>query len=88
MSTLESIPVVSPQVASGDGRAAVQRVALLLLLVFLPFLAFWPSTLALAVRWEDIVHRTYTHGYLVLAISAWMLWRDRASLAREPSRPF
>jgi exosortase A len=88
MSTLEPIPVVSPHVDSGSGRASLQRLGVLLLLVYLPFVAFWPSTLALAVRWEDIVHRTYTHGYLVLAISAWMLWRDRIGLAREAPRPF
>ena len=88
MSTLEPTPVVSPHVDSGAGRASLQRVSLLLLLVYLPFAAFWPSTLSLAIRWEDVVHRTYTHGYLVLAISAWMLWRDRVSLAREMPRPF
>lgn len=59
-------------------RAQRVRAIAAMLLVALPFLVFWPSTGSLLVRWQDTVHRTYTHGLLVVALSLWMIWRGRA----------
>jgi exosortase A len=41
---------------------------------------YWPTSLEIADLWQDTVRRRYTHGWLVLAISAWLTWRDRAQL--------
>lgn len=54
--------------------------------VLLVFACFWPTTASLMQRWEDAVHRTYTHGYLILALSLWLIWRDRSRLA--PARAY
>jgi exosortase len=40
-------------------------------------LAFWPAATSLALLWVDIHRTTYAHGFLVLATSAWLLWRLR-----------
>lgn len=48
--------------------------------VVLAFACFWPTTQSLLVRWDDYVQRTYTHGYLIVALSLWLIWRDRARL--------
>lgn len=54
-------------------------------LVVLTFACLWPTTVSLMVRWEDTVHRTYTHGYAIVVLSLWLMWRDRSRL--ESTRP-
>jgi exosortase A len=37
----------------------------------------WPTIGSLRAEWEDTNNLTYTHGYLIALISAWLLWRAR-----------
>ena len=41
---------------------------------------FWPTSIEIADLWQDTVRRRYTHGWLVLGIAVWLIWRDRARL--------
>ena len=41
---------------------------------------FWPTSIEIAELWQDTVRRRYTHGWLVLGIAVWLIWRDRARL--------
>ena len=50
-------------------------------------LVYWPSSIALDAEWRDTIDKTYTHGYLVLMISLWLMWRDRAKLEAAPIEP-
>lgn len=50
-------------------------------------LVYWPSSVALDIEWRDTIDKTYTHGYLVLMISLWLMWRDRAKLDAAPLAP-
>ena len=43
-------------------------------------LLFWPGAVSLAALWTDAHAETYTSGFLIAAISAWLLWRRRAEL--------
>src|SRR5262249_29206108 len=59
-------------------------------IVGLLVLAFWPAAESLGVLWLDTHRTTYAHGFLVLATSAWLLWRARdqwATTGAEASRP-
>jgi exosortase len=47
-------------------------------------LLFWPGAVSLAMLWTDARAETYTSGFLIAAISAWLLWRRRAELAPAP----
>jgi exosortase A len=74
------------------GRATMARVQNLralgaIVLVVLGFVLFWPTTLSLIEQWEDTVRRTYTHGYLILALTLWLLWRNRSHWAQVELRP-
>lgn len=56
-------------------------------LVVLGFLLFWPTTVALIEQWEDTVRRSYTHGYLIVAMALWLLWRNRETWTQVEIRP-
>jgi exosortase A len=75
----------APVPASAAGHA---RALGIIGLVLLAFAAFWQTTASLMESWEDTVGRTYTHGYLVVALALWMIWRERHRLAAVPARPF
>jgi EpsI family protein len=45
----------------------------------------WPTTSSLIVEWEDTNKTTYTHGYLIVLICAWLLLRGRD--VREAAHP-
>lgn len=61
--------------------------ALVLLLVVVSFALLWPTTHSLLVEWEDTDKTTYTHGYLIVLISTWLLLRDRRELGMQPTAP-
>jgi len=44
-------------------------------------LLYWPACYSLGVLWTDTRGDTYTSGFLIAAISLWLLWRNRAQLA-------
>src|SRR3989337_4307773 len=81
----------SLDVTTVGGRGAVSRIQNLralgaIVLVVLGFVLFWPTTVSLIEQWEDTVRRTYTHGYLILALTLWLLWRNRSSWAQVELR--
>jgi exosortase A len=55
-------------------------------LLVLGFLLFWPTTASLIEQWEDTVRRSYTHGYLIVAMSLWLLWRNRTNWSQVEIR--
>jgi len=46
---------------------------------------FWPTLHSMIEVWER--SETFAHGYLIFPISAWLIWRKRAELARVTPRP-
>ncbi len=69
---------------AGVGRSFVLVCAVLVATIA----AFWPTVASLVVYWEDTGSLTYTHGYAIVAVSAWLLWRARARIAAMPPRPW
>jgi exosortase A len=83
--TAANAPRADAGAAAGTERG---RVCLVAGLIVAAFALLWPSTQALMLRWEDTVSRAYTHGWLVIAVALWMIWRSRAPLARVPAQPW
>jgi len=75
--------------ATSRDPARIQNLRVLgaIVLVVLGLAVFWPTTTALIEQWEDTVRRTYTHGYLIVAITLWLLWRNRALWSHIELRP-
>lgn len=62
------------------------RLWLLLALGVLVALIYWPSSLVLYAQWMDFVNITFTHGWLILAVSVALVWRSRREIAAVPAR--
>jgi exosortase A len=79
-SPLEGSPVLAARIKNLRAAGAIAVVVLGLLL-------FWPTTASLIEQWRDNVRRTYTHGFLIVAITLWLLWRNRAAWSVVDIRP-
>ena len=73
------IPLASetPRAVNWPRFAALVAVLLALSLLFLP------STLSLAALWVNGDLTTYTHGYLILGVSAWLIWQSRVEVSQS-----
>lgn len=83
-------PDATPVAASNEILARTQgwdRLVVIFGLWFAVALAYWPSSVALNGFWTDIVGKAYTHGYLVLLISLWLVVRNRRRIFAVPLRP-
>lgn len=45
----------------------------------------WPSLDSMVAVWNS--SETYTHGYIVLPVSLWLIWRQRQTLLPVPAMP-
>lgn len=61
--------------------------ALQIAIVLAAFALLWPTTASLLHAWDDTELDIYTHGYLIVAISLWLLIRNRDLIESEPARP-
>ncbi|WP_028103221.1 exosortase A [Pseudoduganella violaceinigra] len=88
MNTLPSSgPDAAPGSAGAPAPADGARNALLVALVMLlPLLVFHETALTLAQIWER--SETFAHGFLILPISLYLVWRQRGALAALPLRPY
>ena len=68
-------------------RTQPWRIALpLVVLTVLGVLAVFIDTARSIVEiWNS--YETYTHGYIIVPISLWLIWQQRAELARAVPRP-
>ena len=65
------------------------RKALLLFTVaalLLPFLAYFATARSIVEIWDS--SGTFTHGYVILPISLWLVWQRRAVIAQLPAAPY
>lgn len=73
---------------AGDSESVdPRRIWFVGLLVAAAAALHWPTLGELQGYWSDTATTTYTHGYLIAAISVWMLWHKRDSLARARFAP-
>ena len=66
---------------------ALRNVFLVYLLFALAAVAYWPASAALYENWTDFKNLGDTQGFLVLAISLWLVFRSRRSLAGAGEHP-
>jgi exosortase A len=79
-----SVGAFARRVPEGLRPGAVAMVVVALALVVPAML--WRTTLDMVQIWTR--SETFAHGYLVLPIFAYLVWRQRASIATIPAQPF
>lgn len=65
----------------GQAQPAVRAEMVLLAAMVSAVVAFWPTVTALLELWGNPQRQTYQHGYLIAAISVWLVARDRHRIA-------
>ena len=71
--------------ATAAGAPSALRWPLLLLSIVLVAVLYWPTLDSILARW--ISDPTYSHGFLVAALGAWMTWRAWRRGELEYTRP-
>jgi len=64
-------------------RAAI---ALLALALLAPFLLYFGTVHSMVSIWNS--SETFAHGYVILPISLWLIWRRRANFSLYPPKPW
>ena len=77
---------VDPNPAAPRAGVSPQLLIVLGALV-LTALLYWPTSLEIVELWGNMSRRVYTHGWIVLAVSLWLVWRDRDALGSTPPSP-
>ena len=63
------------------------QVMLLFTLIVISILAIvWPVTRSMVDTWQH--SSTYGHGYVVIPVAIWMVWRESAARASISLKPF
>lgn len=83
MSEANRAPVDSTS-AAAPGTGVSTQLLIVLGALALTALLYWPTSLEIVELWGDTVRRRYTHGWVVLAVTVGLLWRDRRGLAATP----
>ncbi|MGE5384594.1 MAG: exosortase A [Betaproteobacteria bacterium] len=80
-------PVIEPlaRIDHDPGRTRQTALLALLALVTAVLFAYRETGLAMVTIWAR--SETFAHGFIVPLISLWLIWRQRAALARLPVRP-
>ncbi len=80
---MSSLPNTLPMATSRKGWWLPAGVTIITLLILTGI--FWPTFLSMEEVWAR--SETFAHGYLIVPISIWLLWRKRDELAQIRPRP-
>ncbi len=87
-SSVAAQPAATTHARSLPQTSVVSRLVAVYGLWIAAAVLYWPSAVALNALWTSFAQKEpFTHGYLVLLISLWLIWRDRKRLAAAPIRP-
>ena len=71
---------------SGRGRTSVVIGVLIALALLAPFLFYFDTAQSIVAIWNS--SETFAHGYIILPISLWLIWRRRENFSLLPPHPF
>lgn len=86
---LLAAPWPSRRMRLSSARRVIPSMRFLLVasLILATALVYAPSSIALGELWSDGINRSYSHGFLLLLTSMWLLARDRPRLDAAALRP-
>jgi exosortase A len=84
--------VTTPHAAAAQGAAVVpasapslRNMALVIAALLLPVLVYFGTAQSIVAIWER--SGTFAHGFVIMPISLWLIWRRRDDLAALPIQP-
>lgn len=80
MNTNANSAVAPVAMREHGGLGARHRVAIVALITLLAAVLYYPTALSLKAQWEDLDNLAYTHGYLILAVCAFLIFRARTAI--------
>jgi exosortase A len=66
-------------------RTQIQWLVAIAVATFLPLLVYLDTSRSIVSIWNS--SETFAHGYIILPITVWLIWRRRETLTRLPLRP-
>jgi exosortase A len=77
-----------PEVLGAAAVAPISRTraALMLLALVAPFALYFGTVRSIITVWNS--SETFAHGYVILPISLWLIWRRRENFSLYPPRPW
>ncbi len=67
-------------------RAGTPSLLLIVLAMLAPFALYFGTAASMVDIWNS--SDTFAHGYIILPISLWLIWRRREQFGRIPARPY
>ena len=67
-------------------RAGAPLLLLVVLAMLAPFALYFSTAASMVAIWNS--SDTFAHGYVILPISLWLIWRRRAQFGAIPARPY
>lgn len=67
-------------------RAGLPSLVLIVLAMLAPFALYFGTAASMVDIWNS--SDTFAHGYIILPISLWLIWRRREQFSRIPARPY
>jgi exosortase A len=61
-------------------------IVLILLALLAPFALYFSTAASMVAIWDS--SETFAHGYVILPISLWLIWRRRANFSALPATPY
>jgi exosortase A len=79
-------PLIETRLLEASARTRTLAVLVTLACAVWVFAWYWETTFSIVSIWER--SETFAHGFVVVPIFGYLVWRDRANLAGLPIRPF
>ena len=84
---LNDTPALNPGAAPAPAPALSASATFWIVLAFLaPFLFYFATARSIVDVWNS--SETFAHGYIIVPISLWLIWRRRANFTALPPRPW
>jgi exosortase A len=71
---------------AGARRMSVPRIAAVVAALVAVLLLYWSTAASMVAVWNS--SETFAHGYVILPISLWLVWRRREVFSRIPAEPY
>jgi len=84
-SATASVPVL-PIASSSPGKLSPTVLVCIVLAFLAPFLFYVDTAKSIVSIWNS--SETFAHGYVILPISLWLIWRRRDNFRTMPLRPY